>query len=550
MFSPQISLDSSTDATAETHTPLTPPLMRRPWAVAAGITSLALLPLLVLLVKCFVSGSYTPWGDDALLELDVRDVGRHAILLGPYSRFGFRHPGPLYEYLLAIPYWIRGGTPPGLNLGAGLINMAAISGMATIAWRRGRWLLLIGTLLLVGAFSLQRGMADDFLYRPWNPYVTVLPFGCLLFICWEFSRAQRWALPTALLIGSFLVQSHLGYLPVVTTLILVATALAFRTLRAQWTGDERRPVWRMLSWSVGVMAAAWILPAIETVIHWPGNLAKIASFQFHTAPDQTLRSSAGVIARSFGNFPASALHTQQLNDSTFAHGALLGLPVVLLGIAFGYIAVRYRASDALRFGCLVVTILTVASIALSRVVGPLYEYLTRWVQMGTIATLLFPIVVMTDPVMRNRWKRTQQATLAILAVGLVIVTAINTVHSVQLQWRNEIPEQQIATFANAINASLRGSTAPVIIDGNTPSTFALEVGVAAELRRNGHRVYFEPDYSNDVGARNVVTPSTRGTGIVLGGENDLKRLEDLPGATRLGVEHGIYVYRFEWNAGR
>jgi len=36
----------------------------------------------------------TVW-DQALTEIWIRDVGRHAVTLGPYSRFGWFHPGPL-----------------------------------------------------------------------------------------------------------------------------------------------------------------------------------------------------------------------------------------------------------------------------------------------------------------------------------------------------------------------------------------------------------------------------------------------------------------------
>jgi len=43
-------------------------------------------------------------GDNALSQLRIADVGHHAVLLGPYARDGWSHPGPAMYFLLALPY--------------------------------------------------------------------------------------------------------------------------------------------------------------------------------------------------------------------------------------------------------------------------------------------------------------------------------------------------------------------------------------------------------------------------------------------------------------
>ena len=57
-----------------------------------------------------VGGDYHPSADQALIELQIRDIGHHPVLLGPYSRFGWFHPGPTLYYLLWLPYRLTGSS--------------------------------------------------------------------------------------------------------------------------------------------------------------------------------------------------------------------------------------------------------------------------------------------------------------------------------------------------------------------------------------------------------------------------------------------------------
>src|SRR5690349_14036789 len=78
------------------------------------LTAIVTLPFVVAAAMMVVKyRSFAPFADIALIELGIRDVGRHVVLLGVYSRFGWRHPGPMLFYLLAIPYWLTGGSSGG-----------------------------------------------------------------------------------------------------------------------------------------------------------------------------------------------------------------------------------------------------------------------------------------------------------------------------------------------------------------------------------------------------------------------------------------------------
>src|SRR5262245_59572957 len=80
--------------------------------------------------------TFYSWGDGALLELYTIHAGRAGWALGPYSRFGWHHPGPMLFYAMVPVYRLGGGHALALNAAALAIN--AISLLA-IAWIAVRW---------------------------------------------------------------------------------------------------------------------------------------------------------------------------------------------------------------------------------------------------------------------------------------------------------------------------------------------------------------------------------------------------------------------------
>ena len=64
------------------------------WAVPGAI-ALALVPFVASAIALIarVGDDYLPSADQAWIELQIRDIGHHPVLLGPYSRFGWFHPG-------------------------------------------------------------------------------------------------------------------------------------------------------------------------------------------------------------------------------------------------------------------------------------------------------------------------------------------------------------------------------------------------------------------------------------------------------------------------
>src|SRR5262245_55320479 len=198
-----------------------------PIAILLGF---AVLPLIVpvLRIKEGMRGASLA-SDFALPELATSEAARGAQLVGPYSRFGWRHPGPAYFYIMAPFYWASGANSASLPVAALVINWTAL--LAIITGLR-RWADNVATSALALPLSIGYGgyLGAGFLYNIWNPAVTVLPFGLFLFLCAGISIGRRAGIPLAAAVGSFLVQTHVAYLPCVASTALLASAM-FRSER-------------------------------------------------------------------------------------------------------------------------------------------------------------------------------------------------------------------------------------------------------------------------------------------------------------------------------
>ena len=162
--------------------------------------AIVLVPFLVSIVAVLLEGGDAFHSDRALMELAVRNVGRHPVLIGLYSRAGWNHPGPFLYYLLAIPYRLTGGNPAGLLVGALVINAGAVVGMGAVAKRLGGTTAAVITLL--GAGVVVRALGANVVRDPWVCFVTVLPFGLFCVFVWAMTQRRPWALPASVATAS------------------------------------------------------------------------------------------------------------------------------------------------------------------------------------------------------------------------------------------------------------------------------------------------------------------------------------------------------------
>ena len=240
------------------------------WILAIAV--LVLAPLVVTLLG-LIGAHWHPTFDWALEVLRIGDVGgRHTPFVGVQSRFGWDHPGPLLFWWSAPFHWLFGNT--GVLVGIGLLNGAVIAGSVLVARRRGG-LPLVAVFAVVLLLLLQ-GHRVDLLIDPWNPWVAVLPFLCYVLLAWSVAERDDPMLPWLVVVGTFLVQTHVGYAPLVVGLAGIAALGAWR---GHGRDAEPRPTLRRdLRRALVVGVVLWIPPFLQQVTGDPGNLGEMLDF--------------------------------------------------------------------------------------------------------------------------------------------------------------------------------------------------------------------------------------------------------------------------------
>ncbi|MBV8950715.1 MAG: hypothetical protein JOZ99_07560, partial [Actinobacteria bacterium] len=351
-----------------------------------AIVGVALLPFVisavVLLVE--VGSSVHAFDDNALNELHTRDVGHHLVVLGPYSRDAWNHLGPAMYYLLAVPYRLTGSNSVGMYVGALLINAVAVAGMLVIAYRRGG--LPVCLLVGLGLAMVVRSLGESFLRDPWNPYVTVLPFGLFLFTVWELVAGRCWALPGAAGIATFLVQTHVGYVPLAVPLLIGGTAWLIAVNRRQGRGEtagdgQPRGLTRAVAATGAVLLIMWIPPVIGIIRGSPGNLATAVHYFLSGNAAHGLIDGYRVLAEQFSARPEWLVGPQAANPFSGQPDFVVHAPVpwliIPLGLA-GWWLSRRGITEAWRLGAVVAAALLLGVLAVARTIGPIYAYRLRW----------------------------------------------------------------------------------------------------------------------------------------------------------------------------
>lgn len=345
--------------------------LRAHWmVVAATIIGLVTVTPIVASGLEATTQSWYPAGDWGMLELRAMDVGTaDTPLLGPYSRYGWNHPGPLLFWVLALPYRLTGGEPTGLLVAAAAVNAAAAAGLVVFAFRQGRVVLAGAAALACSLLVLNLG--PDLVRDPWNPWVTVLPFGLLVVLAWSATEGDRLALPLAAFVGSFLVQAHVGFMALVGALAVWAVAVVWR----------RRLSRRPLAWAGVVAGVCWLPVLVDLAVGRRNLIDMVQHFAGSDEEPAGLGTAVGIAARELGLKQPWLGAEEPPNPIggalTGRPAAALLLPVVVFVGAIG-LAWWRRRFDAVRFQATVGIAAVVGVVSVSRVTDEVFDYLVRW----------------------------------------------------------------------------------------------------------------------------------------------------------------------------
>ena len=473
-------------------------------AVAVILTAITIWPI-VDAGRAALDLNWIPSGDWAVLTLRVEDVGQNTPLVGPYSRFGWNHPGPLLYWLLAIPYKLLGGTPAALLGSAASLNTLVVIAISAVAWRRGR-LPLVACSMATLAITFH-AMGPALLRDPWNPFLTLLPLALTAFLAWSVLEGDTTMWPVFVLVASFMLQSHVGYLPMLGMIALSVIAIAWK-----WTGFHallpRSPVHRR--WVVGtsliVLVICW-LPVLIDQLFSTGNIGAIVTYFVDPGDQPAGFGTALATASDQLRLPAAPWLGR--SELTGTDGALLGASFLWLGLPLaamvgaGWLAVHRRAFGAVRFQLVVTAASLGGVIATARVIGPLFDWVVRW--WWVLAALWWLSILWSLWSSFDSWitqhsaRRVTTSSLAILS-SIVILQAVTPIVDVVSVTPAPSPstERVIAEFLEPTLASLRGSGPLLVV---TTGSVRGDYGDALrlQLERSGIDVVAEPNMETHLG---------------------------------------------------
>jgi hypothetical protein len=457
---------------------------------AVALAAATLAPLVVAGVGLALDRHRTwyPVGDLAIIELVTRDVGHHPVLLGPYSRFGWHHPGPAMFTLLAVPYRLMGGTAYALLAASVLVNLAAAVGMmVAVAQGAGsrslRWALpVLG--LLFAALGAQR------LQDPWNPSLGILAMALVVLSAWRVSCGGRWWLPVAAAVGSAVVQTHVGFLLTVVAVLAVAVAMA---VRASGWAPLRRPA------AAGLAAGLvlWAGPLWEQATRAPGNGTLLARYLSAAEPSWTAMDGLRVAVTRFGALPAQLAGASSVPDPRTLGGASPWWGVLTLAaLAAATATARRRAAvGPLRLAVLTWVVLVTAAVTAARVEGPLHDWLVQWMIVGSFLAWLVIGWVVLDRV------RLPRVALAVATLALALAGVRGAVAA-------PVPRAAMSDTAAVLFSRVahRLPDGPVLVTFGPSrrhgmSSVGWGAGLVLDLERHGRPVWVDPRWHYQFGER-------------------------------------------------
>lgn len=455
-------------ATADPQEAADPPL--RGWSdkhrrVVIASVAVALLPLLVTVVRALLDHKFAVNSDDALIELRVRDIGRHTPLTGSYGRFGWNHPGPMLFFVLWLPYRLLGSEFAGLQIGALFINAAAISGIAVIAFRRGGTVLAMWSLLLTSIVA--RSLGADQLADPWEPHITVLLLALLLFLAWDTWSGRIWALPLTAAVATLIVEASATAALVAGSLLLLAACGLLRRAPGDPTGraEHRKRAARVGTVTVGVLAVLWTPPVVDMFTQHPGNLEKMWSFFRSSYPKLGVSDGYATVALQFdhrapwlrGRFPLMPF------VGVINVNAAPVIPVALIVLVVVTAAALRRRDEAAGLAVAVLVLTAAGVLALSRLAGELFAWIplwtdvigmSCWVAVGWISYRALSVTTQTW-----LWK----ALVPVLAVGVVLVAALTGSDALRSVENTPSLDSAVRVLSARVAPELRSIDGPMLV---------------------------------------------------------------------------------------
>ena len=373
----------------------------------------------------------------------------------------------------------------------------------------------------------------------------MLPYAALVFTIWAVVAGERWALPAATLLTSFLMQTHVGYVALAVPLLAagaawaVGAAVVDRRRRAHdpdtqpgaavvapddvagdpareadpepadaEPGDPQRgdpepdtdaaergagssggllgPL--VVSAAIGVLM--WLPPVVQQVTHAQGNVDRIVEW-FREGDDaaRTLLEGWRVVADQYTWPPEWIAGQAPLafgNEPAAVYDRVV--PILLLAVlaAAGYLWWR-RGRPARALVATWILASAVAVVATSRTVGPLYAYRLHWVwALGMVGGVLVGWAAWTLATW-GTGARARQVSIAVAFAALAALTVATSADAVRAEPPGAAAGELLAELAPETEAALAEmpGDGPVLVQMASFGAIGTGLGLVDELERAG-----------------------------------------------------------------
>ena len=371
------------------------------------LSVLGVVPIVISLVNALRGGAILV-GDRAVFALLVKDAATGSFpSVGQYSWHGWNHPGALIFYVFAPFHWISGGAAWGLFVGVAMYSAALLVAIAWLGYRlRGTWGSALGVASLLACWvSVGRIASVD----AWTPYLALPLFILFVFAALgvtERDRASMWLMWVS---ASIVVQIHVGYLPIVGLVGLVACIVFW------WTGGNQRSIARPIA--TALLLFTPYLFHLREAIRNVGDLARY----FATTDKPSIGLSRALHVMSFEMSPDASWLSGPSEVGIVGEappGSMIWLIGVVLVLIVTTVWVWRSPEDSprrqyLNSAPLIWTMMIAGIVAVAQVRGYLFPYVILW--RSIIVIFVFAWIV--GVVLANSTKF-RQPMITVSAIGL------------------------------------------------------------------------------------------------------------------------------------
>jgi hypothetical protein len=380
------------------------------------LSVLGVVPIVISLVNALRGGAILV-GDRAVFALLVKDAATGSFpSVGQYSWHGWNHPGALIFYVFAPFHWISGGAAWGLFVGVAMYSSVMLVAIAWLGHRlRGLWGSALGVAALIACWvSVGRIASVD----AWTPYLALPLFILFLLAVLGVTERDRPSMWMMWISGAVAVQVHVGYLPIVGLVGLVACIVFW------WTGGNQRSVTRPLATSI-LLFAPYLFDLRQSV----RNVGDLARY-FVTANEPTIGFSRALEVMSFEMSPqatwlAGPAEVDLIGEAPSS--SLIWFVGLVICLCAATMWVWLSSEDSLRRRFLnsapvVWALLVAGTIAVAQVSGYLFPYVVLWRSVIVIFVVawIVGVVLAHTTVIRQPW-------VTVVAIGVFVLNLIGAI---------------------------------------------------------------------------------------------------------------------------